>query len=214
MYRQIPLFFFLAFLLTPLISSPSTVYAASSKNSDSPAAPAAVVEGFHAALLEAMKRADELGLIGRYKFLAPRVEESFNQTRMIRVATGTAWKAANTEQRKRLLDAFARMSTGTYAAQFNGYSGQRFETIRERPGPQKTVLVETKILDRGGKTEADLTYVLLAVKKRWRIVDILLDNTISQLAVRRSEYRRILKKDGMDGLIAILNKKADGLLRK
>ena len=49
-------------------------------------------------------------------------------------------------------------------------------------------------------------------KDRWRIVDILLDNDISELAVRRSEYRRVLKKEGVDALIATLNNKADGLV--
>ncbi len=161
-----------------------------------------------------MKRADELGPMGRFDFLAPGIDEAFDQLRMIRVATGASWRAADKERRRRLLDAFARMSIATYASQFDGYSGQRFETVRERPGPQKTVLVETRILDRDGTAEADLTYVLMAVNKHWRIVDILLDNTISQLAVRRSEYRRILKKDGMEGLIAVLNGKADDLLRK
>jgi ABC-type transporter MlaC component len=40
----------------------------------------------------------------------------------------------------------------------------------------------------------------------------LLDNTISELAVRRSEYRRVLKRDGIDGLIAILEAKTRNLV--
>ena len=44
------------------------------------------------------------------------------------------------------------------------------------------------------------------------IVDILLDNSISQLAVRRSEYRRLLGKKGVDGLIAALNGMSDELI--
>ncbi len=213
MHRQSPLLFFLLFFSIAFFFSPLNVFAASSRSGDSPESPKAVVERFHDSLLEAMKRADELGLRGRFKFLAPRIEESFDQIRMIRVATGATWRAANKKQRQRLLDAFVRMSVGTYADQFNRYSGQSFKTVRERQGPQKTILLETKILNRNGGTEADLTYVLMAVKKRWRIVDILLDNTISQLAVRRSEYRRILKKDGIEGLIAALKAKADDLLK-
>ena len=45
----------------------------------------------------------------------------------------------------------------------------------------------------------------------WRIVDVLLDSSISELAVRRSEYARVLRKDGIDGLIATLGEKADAL---
>ena len=41
---------------------------------------------------------------------------------------------------------------------------------------------------------------------------MLLDAGISELAVRRSEYRRVLKTGGVDGLIETLNRKADQLL--
>ena len=50
------------------------------------------------------------------------------------------------------------------------------------------------------------------VKGRWRIVDVLLDGSISELAMRRSEYRRVLKKNGVDGLIQTLNSKAAQLV--
>jgi ABC-type transporter MlaC component len=39
--------------------------------------------------------------------------------------------------------------------------------------------------------------------------DIYLDGTISEVATRRSEFAAILKNDGIDGLIAALNRKAD-----
>ena len=43
----------------------------------------------------------------------------------------------------------------------------------------------------------------------WLISDIYLDGVISEVATRRSEFATILKNDGIDGLIAALNRKAD-----
>ena len=43
----------------------------------------------------------------------------------------------------------------------------------------------------------------------WLISDIYLDSAISEVATRRSEFAAILKTDGIDGLIAALNRKAD-----
>ena len=57
----------------------------------------------------------------------------------------------------------------------------------------------------------ELTYVTRLIKGTWRIIDVLLDTGISELAVRRSEYRRILKSKGIDGLISILDGKAAAL---
>jgi ABC-type transporter MlaC component len=45
----------------------------------------------------------------------------------------------------------------------------------------------------------------------WLISDIYLDSAISEVATRRSEFAAILRKDGIDGLIAALNRKADML---
>ena len=45
----------------------------------------------------------------------------------------------------------------------------------------------------------------------WLISDIYLDGSISELATRRSEFAAILHSQGIDGLIAALNRKADML---
>ncbi len=170
-----------------------------------------VIQRFHQSLLAVMKEAESLGVTGRYQRLQPRIEEAFHLPLMIRVAAGSFWKKADTEQRSRLVAAFKRLSISTYANRFDGYSGQVFEIVGQRPGPQKTVLVKTRIVSPGD-SPARLTYVVKEYEGQWRIVDILLDNDISELAVRRSEYRHLLKKNGVDGLIAALNRKADGLV--
>ena len=171
----------------------------------------AVIQRFQENLLAVMKEAKSLGVTGRYQRLQPRIEEAFNLPLMIRVATGSFWRKADEEQRSRLVAAFKRLSISTYANRFDGYSGQVFEIVGQRPGPQKTVLVKTKIVSPGD-SPARLTYVVKEFKGQWRIVDILLDDDISELAVRRSEYSRLLKKNGVDALIATLNDKADGLV--
>ena len=45
----------------------------------------------------------------------------------------------------------------------------------------------------------------------WLVSDIYLDGAISEVATRRSEFAAILTTDGIDGLIAALNRKADSL---
>ncbi len=173
----------------------------------------AVIEKFHQTLLSVMKEADSLGVMGRYERLQSPVAEAFHFPLMIKVAAGRFWKRANPGQRDRLLAAFTRMSVSNYAANFDGYSGQRFVTLGERPGPGKTLLVATQIVSPGDDP-VDLTYVMKNFENRWRIGDVLFDNAISELAVRRSEYRRVLKQDGIDGLAAILEAKARKLVGK
>ena len=175
--------------------------------------PRVLVERFQGNLLAVMKEAETLGVKGRYDRLMSSIEETFYLPLMIRVASGPYWKGANQTQRSRLISAFRRMNVSKVATLFDAYAGETFEAIGEKPGPQNTLLVETRIVIPD-KPSVNLTYVAKTIKERWRLIDIIIDNGISELSVRRSEYRRVLQNDGIDGLIATLNKKADELIAR
>ena len=199
---------FFTFGLVPLLTAmvviaPSAGWAQSS--------PSDIVTAFHESLLGVMKKAKTLGVKGRFEKLASPLKQSFHFRLMTQVAAGSYWRKAYPAQTDRLVDSFTRLSISTYASRFDGYSGQSFETEGEKPGPQKTILVKTRIIDPGSDP-VDLTYVTRKIKGEWRIIDVLLDVGISELAVRRSEYRRVLKIGGIEGLIETLNRKADQLL--
>lgn len=172
--------------------------------------PTAVIDGFHRILIDVMKNAKDLGVTGRYDRLSTPIKKTFHMPLMIRIASGSYWNRAGQQQRSKLLAAFTRMSVGVYASRFDSYSGQAFETVEEKPGPQKTTLVKTLIASPGD-SPVELTYVMKQFKNDWKIVDVLAGG-ISELAVRRSEYRNVLKTRGVDGLAAVLDKKADGLV--
>ena len=173
--------------------------------------PSQIVTTFHEVLLISMKNAKKLGLKGRYREIAPQIKKIFHLPLMAQVSTGSYWRSATKEQAKNLIDAFTHISISTYASQFSGFSGESFVTKSERAGPQNTILVKTIIIVSESKS-IDITYVTQNISGQWRIIDILLYNGISELAVRRSEYRRILKTGGFDHLITALNNKANQLL--
>jgi phospholipid transport system substrate-binding protein len=56
-----------------------------------------------------------------------------------------------------------------------------------------------------------LNYLLRQTPQGWKIVDIYLDGTISELARRRDEFASIIRTQGVDGLIALLKKKNEEL---
>ena len=170
-----------------------------------------VVDGFHATLLDVMKNAKALGVKGRYERFTPEIARLFDSRLMTALATGAYWRRAGPAQRQKLVSAFRRLSTATYAARFTGYSGQKFELMSAKPGPRGTMIVRTRIVEPRAQPVA-LSYVLKKSAASWRIVDVLLKSGISELAVRRSEYRSILKAGGIPRLIRSLNAKAARLL--
>ncbi len=165
-----------------------------------PARPAELVEGLNAVLIEVMRGAEALGYRGRSERLAPVLSETFNFQVMAGVSVGRHWRALTPDQRRNLVDAFGRMSIGTFAARFDGFGGERFEVTGEEPGPRDTVLVRNKLIKGDGEA-IEINYLTKRFEERWRVVDVYLDSKFSELAIRRSEYTAILDSDGFDALI-------------
>jgi phospholipid transport system substrate-binding protein len=177
------------------------------------ASPRALIDGFHATLLNVMKEARTLGPQGRFARIEPEVAQRFDIPLMIALATGSHWRSASPADRQRLEKAFRNFSAANYAAQFSDFSGESFETIGVQAGPRNTQLVRT-LLHRPADKPVAITYVTRATDKTWRIVDLLVDDGISELAVRRSEYSSILKSGGVDGLVRVLESKTAQLLNE
>ena len=165
--------------------------------------PSKSIVDFNATLVDAMRSADTLGLEGRYEMLAPALTQLFNFPEMTRIAAGRHWQQMSAAEREHLTDVFMRMSITTYAARFDGYSGERFEVLGERPALRGSFLVENKIVKPSGET-VPINYLLRQYDGEWRVVDVLLDAKYSELAVRRSEFVSILKSKGYDELISRL----------
>ena len=176
------------------------------------AEPSEGVDRFHEVLLSVMKKAGSTSVTARYKKLKPEMEKAFNLPFMIRITVGSSWNRASEQQKSELIEAFKRMSVGTYAYRFNGYSGQIFKTLKVRTGPKGTRLVDTRI-ENPNDDSVTITYVMGKFGDKWKIIDVLLDRGISEMAVRVSEYRSILRSRGVGALARALSKKAANLLK-
>lgn len=174
--------------------------------------PRSVVERFQANLLSTMKEAGALGLKGRYDRLSPIISETFSLPFMLRRVAGPFWKNASRDQRLRLVTAFHRMSAGTLATLFDGYDGERFEMIGQRPGPRKgSLYIDTQLILPEGKP-IRISYVAVKLRERWWLVDVVVEAGFSEIKLRRSEYRRALKEGGVENLTNVLSAKADELI--
>lgn len=165
------------------------------------------IDVLHAALLEVMRNATALHYDGRSEKLSPVIPEHFDLSFMAQKAVGRrSWTQATEDEQKRYLDAFKRFMVANYAGRFDGYSGQSFETLSEEPARSDTVLVKTQLIDPTDEN-VELNYRMRQVGDEWKIIDVYLDGTVSELALRRSEFAAVVRRDGFDGLIDALDKK-------
>ena len=184
---------------------------ASDNSATAGGAPSHIVASFQSALVAVMKEAETLSIRQRFERLTQTADESFHWALMAQITAGNHWKSATHTERKNLVEAFRRMSITILATLFDGYSGEMFKVIKEADGPSGTRLVQT-VLVKKDESKVRIIYVCRKFKVGWRMIDVILDNGISELKVRRSEYNFVLKKGGLPALIGLLNSKADELM--
>ena len=164
-----------------------------------------LIENLHAELLTVMKQANELGYEGRYQRLDPIVTSSYDLPFIAKFVMGRQWKTLSAEQKSEFVKTFTKLSIAIYAANFSGYSGERFKTISNEELRKGRLLVKS-VLIRSSGGEVTLDYVLHQREDRWRIINAIAEG-VSDLSLKRADYSSYLKKKGFDGLIIKLNEK-------
>lgn len=188
---------------TPAASQDATAQA-------NPDAATEVVETLHATLLEAMKRAEELGFEGRYALLEPVLAQRFDFATIGRIVTGRYWGEADEARRKAFLEAFAALSAATYATNFSGYAGERFET-RGSEKSRGSLIVRTVLVKPDGE-EIPLNYMLRESDTEWKIVNVVAQG-VSDLSLKRADYTAVIKSEGFDALVSRLREKTAEMRR-
>ena len=179
-------------------------------SSSEAASPRERIETLNATLLDIMQNADSLGYAGRYEKLQPVMEGLYDFALMSRIAAGAYWKKLDDDKKAQLTDAFSRMSVATYAARFDGYSGEMFEIVSAKKSVRDTVLVKTRLIKSDGSPIA-LNYLTRPRDGEWRIIDVFLDARFSELARLRADYTAVIKRQGFDKLIATIEAKIAGM---
>ncbi len=165
----------------------------------------ATVDNLHAALLGIMQNAKSLGYGGRRDRIAPVVESSFNLPFITRFTLGRYWADLSSEQQDIMVDALVRLTIANYASRFNGYSGERFETISTKPARKGRELVRTVLeVNNDPADNVSLDYLLQETAGTWRIVSVVA-NGVSDLSLKRADYGAVMKSQGFDSLLARLN---------
>ena len=181
---------------------PRQTFAAQASGSDT-------VQGLYDILLNTMKNGRTLGQSGRFVQLEPVVRRTFDIASMARLSVGPSWATMSEPQRQQVIDGFGRYISAIYADRFDSYSGQKLQVTNEQPAAAG-IMVHSQIVKANGEP-VKVDYLMRKNGDSWLIADIYLDGAISEVATRRSEFAAILRNEGIDGLIAALNRKADAL---
>lgn len=169
---------------------------------------AAPVQALNAALIASMK-AGSAGesFQSRAAALAPVVNSSYDMAEVEKNSVGFLWSTIPMTQQQQVAAAFETFTVASYVSEFSKYSG---ETITLLPA-EKTLgadkIVETEIVPADGSAPTRLDYVVADGPDGWQITDVLLNGTISQVAIHSSDFSSLVTSGDATQLIAALEKK-------
>jgi phospholipid transport system substrate-binding protein len=176
-----------------------------------PSAAAVHIETYYQELMPTIRQAARLTVRERDKRFAPAITAAFDLPTMTRLAVGPPWKSFSPAQQVAVREAFTRFIVADYASQIKDYSGESFvvdpQTSPESRGGGE--IVKTRLLQPGGRT-VNINYLV----RGGRVIDVYLNGTVSDLAMRRDEFSSIIASGGADGLIKRLQDRAQSLLAK
>ena len=173
--------------------------------------PGGLIERFYAELLAVMKEAKRLSFAARYDRLAPSVSRTFDLALMTRIAIGPGWAQIAADQQQRLTDVFSRYTISVYANRFDDFGGERFEVDAKPAAGPNGMIVASRIIKANGEA-VPLNYLMRQDGSGvWKVIDVYLSGTISELATRRSEFVAVLQRGGADGLVRMIEQRTAAL---
>ncbi|HEY4040696.1 MAG TPA: ABC transporter substrate-binding protein [Rhodopila sp.] len=168
----------------------------------------------YAALEAAMRGGHAIPFAQRFDALAPVVDRVFDLETVLKVSVGLRWDSMDPDSKLRLLRAYRRFTVATYVANFNRYDGEYFRVLPGTRDLGSDRIVGTEIIAHAERLRLD--YVMRADSGTWRVVDVLLEGSISRVAVQRADFRKVLASGDTDALITSLHRKiadlSDGAL--
>lgn len=154
------------------------------------------------------------GGTARSAALKKLVSDTFDINAMGTVAVGVrTYQSWSDEQRGAFLNAFSRFMVATHVNRFDGKADQGFNIEGSEDAQQGRKIVHARYL-RAGQAPYPIDYLVQATPEGWRILDVYLDETVSLLALHRSEFSSVLRDRGFAGFIAAMHAKADEIAER
>jgi phospholipid transport system substrate-binding protein len=158
-----------------------------------------------------MKAGPRTPFADRYRSLDPVVAQVFDLDAVLAASIGLSWATLSSAQKAQLATAFRRYTVSSYVANFDSYNGQSFQVLPTvRTVGNGEVVVQTQLL-RTNDSPVRLDYVMHRGPAGWQVVDVLMDGSISRVAVQRSDFRELLSGGGVHALTAGLDRKVGNL---
>ena len=127
------------------------------------------------------------------------VKNSYDLEKMGKIIIGVDWKQMDTKSKKEFINVFKRFISVNYFRRFNKINELDFEHQTVKVIGDKFKLARVILTADNEKLKMD--YLLGFKNEKWKIFDVLIDGSISEVATKKSDFKKIIKEEGVNGLV-------------
>ena len=129
------------------------------------------------------------------------VHNNFAIDNISRFVIGRYWRSMTKEQQNEYQTIFLDWVVKNYSTKLNGYKNRSIIVVKSMDGGNnKDVFVTTNIISLNGELDIRVDWRVRNYNGRYKIIDIVIEGT-SMLITQKSEFKSVISRIGIDGLI-------------
>ena len=140
------------------------------------------------------------------------IKETYYTEEMLKMIIGNSWKNADNQTKKKMIDVFEEYIAKNYIKRFSKIKYPQFSNLEEKKVGKYKMIKSHLILSEDEKVS--INYLLSLKNEKWKIFDVLLAGSVSEIATKKSEFKSFIKDGDINPLIEALSKKNKILLTK
>ena len=145
------------------------------------------------------------------KKLQSVISNTYNIERMLALIIGEVWKKSISKDQMALKKVFEEYIAKNYILRFKSIKSLEFGKLEINQAGKNYRMAKTKLIINS-KDIVPLNYLLDQTNNSWKIFDVLIDGSISEIATKKSEFKSFIVDGNINSLIDALKKKNKTLI--
>ena len=133
------------------------------------------------------------------------INETYYSEEMLNMIIGDSWKNADNQTKKKMIDVFEEYIAKNYIKRFSKIKYPQFSNLEEKKVGKYKMIKSNLILSKDERVS--INYLLSLKNEKWKIFDVLLAGSVSEIATKKSEFKSFIKDGDINPLIEALSKK-------
>jgi phospholipid transport system substrate-binding protein len=139
------------------------------------------------------------------------IRVTYDTEKMVEMIVGRVWEKADSKQKNEILSEFEEYIAKNYIRRFKNIDKLKFTNLESRKFNNAYNMVKTELILNNNE-KVGINYLLIFNNNKWKVFDILLSGSVSEIATKKSEFSSFIRNGDMSPLIAALKKKNAELL--